>query len=175
MNIASSNERARAAQRLHEEIFQDGAQTFAVLDGASAPGLLDRLEQWKPEFICLYRGELKPDLAQVAPYLIRLEPETELTAWILSKGWGNHWGIFAIANADLRTMRQHFRRLLTVYDENGKPLLFRFYDPRVLRTYLPTCNANERATFFGPIREYLLEAEQPAEVVSYKAPAISSV
>ena len=141
------------------EIFVDGANTFAVLDGASVPGLLEKLEQWQPEFVCLYRGELKPDLAEVAPYLVQLEPGTEITEWILSKGWGNHWGIFAIAEADLQAMRQHLRRFLTVYDEKGKPLLFRFYDPRVMRAYLPTCNAEELAAIFGPVTTYVLEDE----------------
>jgi len=46
-------------------------------------------------------------------------------------------------------MRQHFRRFITVHDESGKPLLFRYYDPRVLRTFLPTCNAKELAEIFG--------------------------
>ena len=67
--------------------------------------------------------------------------------------------MIVLAPADLRTMRNHFRKLLTVYDPNGKPLLFRYYDPRVLRVYLPTCNAEELATIFGPINSYLLEDE----------------
>lgn len=144
---------------LAAEIFVDGANTFAVLDGASVPDLLDKLDQWQPEFVCLYRGELKPDLAEVAPYLVRLEPGSEIAEWILSEGWGNHWGIFAITDADLKAMRQHFRRFLTVYDETGHPLLFRYYDPRVMRDYLPSCTAEEWGAIFGPVSRYLLEDE----------------
>jgi hypothetical protein len=151
------------------EIFVDGANTFTVLDGASVPGLLDKLDQWQPEFVCLYRGELKPDLAEVAPYLVRLDPGTEITEWILSKGWGNHWGIFAIADADLPVMRQHLRRLLTVYDEKGKPLLFRFYDPRVMRVYLPTCNSEELTAIFGPVASYILEDESSKISVRFRS------
>ena len=151
------------------EIFVDGSNTFAVLDGASVPGLTDKLDQWQPEFVCLYRGELKPDLAEVAPYLVRLDPGTEITEWILSKGWGNHWGIFAIADADLPVMRQHLRRLLTVYDEKGKPLLFRFYDPRVMRVYLPTCNSEELTAIFGPVASYILEDESSKISVRFRS------
>ena len=129
------------------------------------PGLLDKLDEWKPEFVCLYRGELKPDLAEAAPYLVRLEPGTKMTEWILSEGWGRHWGIFAISEADLKAMRQHFRQLLTVYDEKGKPLLFRFYDPRVLRIFLPTCAEAERKQLFGPVREYVVEGEERSSVL----------
>jgi len=151
------------------EIFRDGANTFAVLDGASVPGLLERLDQWKPESVCLYRGELKPDLAEVAPYLVRLERDSEFTDWVLSKGWGNHWGIFAIAEGDLQTMRQHFRRLLTVHDQKGKPLLFRFYDPRVLRVYLPTCKADDLEKMFGPAAGYVLEDDSPDKFLSFRS------
>src|ERR1035437_139370 len=151
------------------EIFVDGANTFAVLDGASVPGLTDKLDQWQPEFVCLYRGELKPDLAEVAPYLVRLDPGTEITEWVLSKGWGNHWGIFAITEADLQAMRQHLRRFLTVYDEKGKPLLFRFYDPRVMRAYLPTCNPEELSAIFGPVASYVLEDESSRTSLRFRS------
>jgi hypothetical protein len=154
---------------LEAEIFVDGANTFAVLDGASVPGLLEKLDQWRPEFVCLYRGELNADLAEVAPYLVRLESGTEMTEWILSNCWGGHWGIFAIAEADLQAMRQHFRCLLTVYDEKGKPLLFRFYDPRVMRMYLPTCNAEELGAIFGPVANYLLEDESSRSSLRFQS------
>jgi Domain of unknown function (DUF4123) len=157
------------ARSIESEIYVDGANTFAVLDGASVPILLEKLDQWQPEFVCLYRGELEPDLAEVAPYLVRLEPETKFTEWLLSEGWGNHWGIFAIAEVDLQAMRQHLRRLLTVYDEKGKPLLFRFYDPRVLRVYLPTCNIEELAAIFGPVASYVLEDESSRSSLRFRS------
>jgi len=156
------------AKSIEAEIFADAANTFAVLDGASVPGLLEKLGQWRPEFVCLYRGELEPDLAEVAPYLVLLEPETEFAEWVISEGWGNHWGVFAISEVDLQAMRQHLRRLLTVYDESGKPLLFRFYDPRVLRTYIPTCNSEELAAIFGPVSAYILEDDDPARLLTFK-------
>ncbi len=156
------------AESIKEVIFREGAATFAVLDGASVPGLLERLKEWQPEFECLYRGELKPDLAAAAPYLVKMVPETEFADWVLANGWGKHWGIFAIAEADLRAMRQHFRRFLTVHDENGKSLLFRYYDPRVLRTYLPTCNAGELAEMFGPVACYVVEGVEAKTALRFE-------
>lgn len=143
------------------------ANVFAVLDGASIPDLLDMLYEHYPEFICLYRGELEPDIAEVAPYLVRLEQNSPITKWILDRGWGNHWGIFAITQVDLTALRQHFRRFLTVHDEQGTPMLFRYYDPRVLRVYLPTCNAEELKTVFGPIVRYVLEGNRPEELLQF--------
>src|SRR2546423_6431987 len=150
------------AQAVKPELFSvAGLNVFAVLDGASGPNLPAGLQQLRAEPACLYRGELEPELAAVAPYLVQLEPETRLTEYVLTQGWGNHWGIFARSRADLRTLRRHFRTFLTVYDPDGKPMLFRFYDPRVLRLYLPTCNAQELAVVFGPVETYLLEDVDP--------------
>jgi hypothetical protein len=155
-------------EKIQAEIFREGAATFVVLDGASVPGLLEKLAQWHPPAECLYRGEIKPEVAPVAPYLAQMEPESDFAKWVLSEGWGKHWGIFAIVEADLRTMRQHFRRFITVHDESGKPLLFRYYDPRVLRTFLPTCNAKELAEIFGPVVCYVAEGEEPDTALRFE-------
>jgi hypothetical protein len=144
------------------------ANVFAVLDGASVPGLQEKLHQLKPEYECLYRGELKPDMAEVAPYLVRLEAGTELAAWIADEGWGKHWGVYAVSRASLAEMRRHLRRFLVVYDEEGHPMYFRYYDPRVLRTYLPTCNTQEAAALFGPVAAFVLEAEDPKKALRFR-------
>lgn len=141
---------------------------YAILDGASVKDLLDRLHKYQPESVCLYRGELEPDLVHVAPYLVRLERNSAFTDWVLERGWGNHWGIFAVAPSDLAAMRQHFRRFLTVHDSKGKPMLFRYYDPRVLRTYLPTCNKQELGEMFGPVLHYVTEGEKPTDLMRFQ-------
>lgn len=140
---------------------EQDANVFAVLDGASVPGLLDKLYGLSPNFCCLFRGELQPDMAEVAPYLVQLEQGAEFTNWIIGQGWGNHWGIFVATEADFRRMRTHFRSFLIVYDETGRPLRFRYYDPRVLRTYLPTCKTEELAIVFGPVTSYVVEDADP--------------
>lgn len=146
---------------------EEGVDAYAVLDGASIPDLLDHLyaEDGRPEFVCLYRGELEPDIAEVAPYLVRLQPGAPFTAWLLAEGWGKHWGIYALSQADLKSVRRHFRKFLMVKDPEGNQMYFRFYDPRVLRVFLPTCNAEELQFLFGPVVCYGCEGETPAELV----------
>src|ERR1700730_4373181 len=95
------------------------ANVYAILDGASVEELLDQLYRYEPEFICLYRGELEPDIAEVAPYLVRLDRTSAFTDWLLETGWGNHWCVFAVSQADLTAMRQHLRRFLNVHDTEG--------------------------------------------------------
>lgn len=136
---------------------------YAVLDGASVPDLPQVLWKLKPEHVCLYRGKLEPDMAEVAPYLVKLEYDSPFAKLVLEKGWGNHWGIFAItpAEVNIRDLRKHFRRFLMVYDPDGKLIYFRYYDPRVLRVYLPTCNTEEIRIVLGPISAYIAEDEDP--------------
>ncbi|MCP5118071.1 MAG: DUF4123 domain-containing protein [bacterium] len=147
------------------------AGVFAVLDGASVPGLPQSLYRHEPDHECLYRGQLEPDMAEVAPYLVQLEQETEFTRWVIEQGWGNHWGIFALSSASLRDLRQHFRRHVIAYDAEGQPAYFRYYDPRVLRAYLPTCDANELAALFGPVTSFLLEDEDPETMLIFRMSA----
>ena len=144
---------------------------YALLDGAAVKGLRERLHKDQAEHVCLYRGELEPDMAEVAPYLVLMSKGSPFTEWVLEQGWGNHWGLFVLAPEDLKSLRQHFRRLLTVHDSSGKPLLFRFYDPRVLRVYLPACNAKELAEIFGAAKEFAMEAEDPARMLRFKLSA----
>ncbi|NJO17021.1 MAG: DUF4123 domain-containing protein, partial [Thioploca sp.] len=74
-------------------------------------------------------------------------------------GIGKQWGIFATAKANLRTMCQHFRGLLTVELPSGQTVAFRFYDLRVLRVFLPTCKEENRRLMFGPVIWYWVEEE----------------
>jgi hypothetical protein len=134
---------------------------LAVLDGASVPGLAQAMQAYKVEHECLYRGELGADLVATAPYVARCEPEHPFTEWLLNEGWGRHWGIFAALPRGLamREIRKHFRTFLMVKDPEGRTLYFRYYDPRVMRVYLPSCNATEMKTVFGPALSYIMEDE----------------
>jgi len=152
-------------QKLERHLFSYGGNVYAVLDGAAIPELLDQLYQSQPEFECLYRGELDPDIAAVAPYLVRLDASTPFVGWLLQHGWEKYWGIFAISEADIGTMRRHFRKFLTVHDHAGRPLLFRFYDPRVLSLYLLTCTNAESAVLFNAVKEYIVAGTNPNTAV----------
>jgi hypothetical protein len=148
---------------------EDGDVAYAVLDGAGIANLLDKLyAEPQPEFVCLLRGELKPDMAEVAPYLVRLERDSEFFEWVLS-AWGDAWGIFVVApdSLDLGAMRRHLRKLNLVTGPRGATLLFRYYDPRVLRTLLPTCDLQQRNEIFGPICRILVEAEVPSSCLAF--------
>jgi hypothetical protein len=166
--MSSRSEAFQLPGSVVEVLFAGDSKLYVVVDGASAPDLRQRLWQDEPEVECLYRGEIEPDIAHVAPYLIRLEKGSDFTTWLIQEGWGNHWGIFVWSPVDLPTLRRHFRKFLMVHDSEGEPLYFRYYDPRVLRTFLPLCNATDLAELFGPVTAYLMEAESKETLLFFE-------
>jgi hypothetical protein len=141
---------------------------FAILDGARNEQIYPAIVESDCEYCCLYRGELSDELAAAAPYLIRLEPQADFTLWLIEQGWGDSWGIFLESEATMEKLRRHFRRFLMVYDEEGKLLYFRFYDPRALRVYLPTCNETELGVIFGDlISRYFVESSDGERLLEY--------
>lgn len=133
---------------------------WAVLDCARDPRIYRSLLASRLEFRCLYSGKLAPALEMVAPHLVELSPSNLLTATLLNEGWGQAWGVFLKID-DPHNLRHHLRKFLKARDEDGRRLLFRYYDPRVLRAYLPTCTADELRAVFGPIASFVMESASP--------------
>ena len=143
---------------------------YAILDGARDKQIerLVRLGSLKSS--CLYEGKLTFKMTQAAPYLVRLEKDHPQTLEILQKGWGNSWGIFAITyqGATHINVRHNCRKIARVKGPNGKNLVFRYYDPRVLRTYITQCDINDAEKVFGPISEFIVEGEQTNTMHRFK-------
>jgi RimJ/RimL family protein N-acetyltransferase len=142
-----------------------GPQVYLLADGARDPELAALIRFGKLEYCCLFNGRLTPRLQAAAPYLVHLSAGSPLTRELLARTWGNSGGILTVVRADvtLEQQRRHFKKFLRVQDEDGRILQFRFYDPRVLRIYLPTCTAEELQRFFGPVSRIVME---PAEGVA---------
>jgi hypothetical protein len=141
---------------------------YAILDGARNELLLGQLHgDDAPRWRCLFAGELEPDMAAVAPYLVELEPDAPWTKRLLGEGWGQNFGIFLTSELALPPLWRHLRNQVRVYGPDLEPLFFRFYDPRVLRGWLPTCDARQLAEFFGPVRFFFAEDEEPSRALAW--------
>jgi hypothetical protein len=155
------------AQTLRAQLFdQPMLHVYAILDGARDPAVTPWIERSGLESACLYAGAIPDALAAVAPYLVELVPDERATD-LLARSWRRSWGIYAATGADLEAVRRHFRRFLQVEDDRGKVLLFRYYDPRVFRVYLPTCSEQELGTIFGPVFRFAVETESGDALLGY--------
>lgn len=138
-----------------------GPQVYWLLDGARDPDIVGLLRAGGLEYTCLFSGALHPQLEAAAPYLVHLAAGSPTTNRLLRRGWGRAWGILTVAAPDVTLVQQrlHFKKFLRVRTEDGRQLAFRYYDPRVLNVYLPTCTAEEFQRLLGPVTA--LVAERP--------------
>ncbi len=120
-------------------------------------GLL--LECFYSSLSSLFAMPLAPKLESVAPYLVPLDYDDKKTRKFLSHAWGNSWGVFIRCDTSQDRLRRHLRSFVSVRDPGGQRLLFRYYDPRILRTYLPTCTSQELEYVFGPIECFMSEGK----------------
>jgi Domain of unknown function (DUF4123) len=153
-----------------------GTKLYGIIDGASMPDFLYLAEDSELKHECLFAGELAPEVERAAPHLIELTPQAELTQKWWQEGWGEHWGILFHVSADesFKAVRRHFRRFLRVQLPDKSHVLFRYYDPRVFRQYLPTCNLVEANTIFGPVSRYFAEDKDPNTLLRFQ-PSIDGV
>jgi hypothetical protein len=148
--------------------FRRWVKVCVVLDGARDQRIFRAVDSTNLEKCCLYAGRLSPIIQEVAPYLVILERDDKFTRQIIEEGWGNSWGIFLRTEAPFPTLRRHLRTFLMVMDHNGRNLVFRWYDPRVMRVYLPTCLPDELRTVFGPVDAFHMEGKDPAQMLNFR-------
>jgi len=155
------------AGRVLEKLRLPGEPLFAVMDAARDPDVLKLVAESGESSRPLFEGEAAHNLMAFAPYLVFFEAESKLLATLLEKGWGKSWGVYFTSAAGFMDINKHLREMLVAEDEEGSTLLFRYYDPRVLRLYLPTCTSLELARFFGPILRFLVEDQSPESLLHF--------
>jgi Domain of unknown function (DUF4123) len=124
----------------------------AILDACDEPRVPIRVAALGSDAAPLYQGKAQEELWAIAPYLVRVDPDALM--WITESLWTDPWGVFVISDAPLEAVRTHFRRFLLVDAPDGGQWYFRFYDPRVLAKFLPTCDAAQVTDFFGPVEAF---------------------
>ncbi len=151
---------------------QKGERLFGVLDAARDSMVLSLLCGHNVESQSLYEGVPGEMLDAFAPHLVAFDPRHAgcralLESW-LQRGWGASWGIFVTSAARFSNVRRHLRRLLMVKLDDGRRVYFRFYDPRVLRTFLPLCTARQAALLFADVSSYLTEGHEVNRLLRFE-------
>ncbi len=142
---------------------------YAILDAARSERILELLHESVEEYCSLYEGPKGESLEEVAPYLVRLPKESWLLKSLVYEGWGSSWGIYLTSSQPLLALRRHFRRFLMVEQEGAAAdmLYFRFYDPRVMLMFLPTCTGDQQRVLLEVVEVYLYEGENSELHVFY--------
>lgn len=134
------------------------------------------LEERVPHYL-LGSGEVYQYLAdgltqgeQMPPgvYLAYIPATSPLLPKLVHDGWSRHWTLFFTCSHPFGEVRKHLRQFLLMQTEEGKKFFFRYYDPRLLQSYLPSCTPQEITQFFGPIQSFFMEsAYDPTKLVEF--------
>jgi hypothetical protein len=141
---------------------------WMIVDAARDLAIFRLLLECHLEYSCLYSELPTRSMEIAAPYLVQLEYQDRDTRRLLERAWGNSWGIFLKCGLRRDKLRRHLRQFLIVRGPRGGRLVFRYYDPRVLRVYLPTCVEEELLNVFGPIQLFWTEGQGPAELLEFR-------
>lgn len=139
-----------------------------LLDAARLNDAIVTARELNAKHRCLYELGKNDLLEPVAPYVFAWAGPGAFADFYRESGWGQSWGLLVRSQEDYTVLHRHFRRFLEVSTEEGERLYFRFYDPRVLRVFLPTCSLQQLRDFFGPIDAFLVESEDPATALEFR-------
>ncbi len=149
-----------AAARVALPLLRSEPSLYGVFDAARDPRITSLLDESVDEAWSLYDGAGGDAMADVAPYLVRFRADSDLLDVLVGEGWGLGWGIYFSADRPLREVRRHLRRFLMVEAEDAREkMYFRYYDPRVLRAFLPMATPRQRSELFGDLSVFLYEDE----------------
>jgi hypothetical protein len=115
----------------------------------------------------LYSGRRADRLASAAPYIVRITGRIPRFA---SDFWEKSSGVILASASPIEELRAHFKRLLVAETEARDTVYFRFYDPRVLRIFIPSCSPAQARRFFGPVAWFLVEGRAGGPPQRFVAP-----
>jgi hypothetical protein len=142
---------------------------YGVIDCARAPEAFEHLARLEPDAAdCLFAGRLDPQVRRASPFVVELAPSDPLSKLWRSSGWGKAWGLLFSSTASLPVVRRRLKHFTMVRLPDGSgPVLFRFWDPRVFRTFLPTVEPSDLSPWFEDIDRYIVETPDGAGSLRY--------
>jgi hypothetical protein len=115
------------------------------------------------ELECLFTGDLAIELADVGPYLGRLQSFGPDVASAVEDLLSRHVGMLVVlednspdqAVITFSQLHRHFRKFNVVYGPESKPLFFRYYDPRAVVDVLKVFDTKQLDVFYGPVTTFV--------------------
>lgn len=142
---------------------------YAVLDAARDERVLELCHESIDETRSLYEGDKGNALEDVAPHLVSFAPGSGLLERLIRDGWGKSFGVFIESRASFKALRRHLRRFLLVEEEdNPQRLYFRYYDPRVLREFLPIATVRQNDEIFADVIDAFVAEGERGEALTFE-------
>ncbi|GGW62133.1 DUF4123 domain-containing protein [Vreelandella hamiltonii] len=132
---------------------------WAVIDGVNCREAMARLGQAEAHSACLYASTDDATRAN-APWLVRIEADSEIRTWLESLPQDQHWGLLLHSHATLKQLRSHLRKFTMLWTpaNDQAPVYFRFYDPRVALDMSQALAPWKLAALMAPIEALIVPA-----------------
>lgn len=129
-----------------------GRNLYLLIDGAQvdAPMLIYSYDDC-PGFEQLYRQTPHQSALEVSPCLV--QPSDTSRLWEQESVWRSA-GVAVESDADIQTLAEHFRSLISVRLPDQTFAYLRFYAPTQVDDLLSAFTPNERIQFSGPVRKW---------------------
>lgn len=137
---------------------------FALYDALADDELASLLEKASDKA----KAALDIDYPFSRPIILSFRKDSTVCRRLVDLAWGRGLGVFFTSNAAPDAVLTHVRRLLVIRDQNGDAHLLRLAEPRSLETVLKHWPIARREEFFGPIKRFLHETEDPTKIRSIK-------
>lgn len=160
---------------LAEMAVRDNATLYALVDAARSDQVLPKLASGQCNYQSLFVGTEKEPLFSAGPFILSPSKDRSLFEWFATEAWGKSMVLFFTSQAPYDQLLHHLQSLLKVITEEDDELFFRYYDPRVLRNYLPNCDTASSWRFMGPITRLMVEAEEGERLLCWKRETLGSL
>lgn len=166
-------ERIKNENQKEENIkYKKYIKTYVVIDAARIKKLTNELVALTDiAYENLFTDEDAERLEEVAPYLIELKEEHDLTKWVYENVYGDLGAIFLHSNQEIVSIAEILRDYITTsieVEHPKKPNEFinskayvRLYDPRVFFYFVD--NLDNKASFFEKISTVYVENKDDAQ------------
>ncbi|MCD4665468.1 MAG: DUF4123 domain-containing protein [Bacteroidales bacterium] len=146
---------------LLEQAEKDECKLYGIVDSARNDEVFRYLVTGDIRYKSLFEDTMDVQSYGASGFLVECKKDSLLFKWMTTEAWGDNCCIFFNSKASFDDLFTHFQKFNRVYLEGDDVVLFRYYDPRVLRVFLPTCTRDEIEIFFGKVQSFYAESKDP--------------
>lgn len=126
---------------------------YLLFNAVRTENLLPRLYQWNLGVNCLplFMGTRFKDLLDLSPVVVALEGRHDPVLRAFLENAEKNWGLLLFSNADLQSVFEHLRWLVSVNEPSGKTTLLNLSDPPVANALFELYPLQTDNSLFGPV------------------------
>lgn len=133
--------------------------TYGIFDAAHEPKILELFDVIDAPYSCLFPEPVDDEMKSSAPYLVKIT--SEVREWL-----GNNLiltGVyFTTQYENFKILRRHCRSYLSItIPEVETPILCRYYDPRVVWSFVNMLSQEQKTHFFYPMLTMYTRYNEP--------------